>query len=74
MADGIELASAYVTLIPSLKGAQKRIEDELGGVSTDAAGSKIGKDLGESIGSNLDLSSLSQKMQDVGGKLSDVGS
>lgn len=74
MADGIELASAYVTLIPSLKGAQKRIEDELGGVSTDAAGSKIGKGLGESIGSSLDLSSVSQKMQDVGGKLSDVGS
>lgn len=74
MADGIELASAYVTLIPSLKGAQKRIEDELGGVSTDAAGSKIGKGLGESIGSSLDLSSVSQKMQDVGGKLNDVGS
>ena len=74
MADGIELASAYVTIIPSLKGAQKRIEDELGGVSTDAAGSKIGKGLGESIGSSLDLSSVSQKMQDVGGKLSDVGS
>lgn len=74
MADGIELASAYVTLIPSLKGAQKRIEDELGGVSTDAAGSKIGKGLGESIGSSLDLSSVSQKMQEVGGKLNDVGS
>ena len=74
MADGIELASAYVTIIPSLKGASKRIEDELGGVSTDAAGSKIGKGLGDSIGANLDLSSVSQKMQDVGGKLNDVGS
>lgn len=74
MADGIELASAYVTIIPSLKGAQKRIEDELGGVSTDAAGTRIGKGLGDSIGSNLDLSSVSQKMQDFGGKLSDVGS
>ena len=74
MADGIELASAYVTLIPSLKGAQKRIEDELGGVSTDAAGKKIGKGLGDGIGANLDLSSVSQKMQDVGSKLNDVGS
>ena len=74
MADGIELASAYVTIIPSLKGAQKRIEDELGGVSTDAAGKKIGKGLGDGIGANLDLSSVSQKMQDVGSKLNDVGS
>ena len=52
MADGIELASAYVTLIPSLKGAKKRIESDLASVDVASAGRKMGEKLGESIGKN----------------------
>ena len=52
MADGIELASAYVTLIPSLKGAKKRIESDLANVDVASAGRKMGERLGESIGKN----------------------
>lgn len=52
MADGVELASAYVTLIPSLKGAKKRIESELASVDVASAGRKMGEKLGESIGKN----------------------
>ena len=52
MADGIELASAYVTLIPSLKGAKKRIESDLASVDVASAGGKMGEKLGESIGKN----------------------
>lgn len=58
MADGIELASAYVTIIPSLKGAQKRIEAELGGVDTSGVGGKLGSSLGGSIASGLSKSGL----------------
>lgn len=50
MADGIELASAYVTLIPSLKGAQKKIESELANVDVASAGRKVGEKYGEAIG------------------------
>lgn len=50
MADGVELASAYVTLIPSLKGAKKRIESELANIDVASAGRKMGEKLGESIG------------------------
>lgn len=52
MANGVELASAYVTLIPSLKGAKKRIESDLANVDVASAGRKMGERLGESIGKN----------------------
>ena len=52
MADGVELASAYVTLIPSLKGATKRIESDLANVDVASAGRKMGERLGDSIGKN----------------------
>lgn len=48
-----ELASAYVTLIPSLKGAQKTIEKELGGVNTQGAGQKIGSGLASGVSTGL---------------------
>lgn len=48
MADHIEVAQAYVTIIPSMQGAQKTITDELGG-SADAAGKDAGKKAGGGI-------------------------
>ena len=53
MAEGVELATAYVTIIPSLKGATRQIERQLGGVDTSKAGSTIGKRLGGSIGKSM---------------------
>lgn len=47
---GTELANAYVTLIPSLDGAQKRIEADLAKVDVTGAGKKIGKKLGDVAG------------------------
>lgn len=44
-----DLATAYLRLIPSLKGAQKTIESELGGINTKSAGSKLGGGLGDGI-------------------------
>lgn len=41
-----ELASAYITLIPSLKGAQASITKQLGGIDTTGAGNAIGKKAG----------------------------
>ena len=50
MAKGTELANAYVTLIPSLDGAQKRIEADLAKVDVTGAGKKIGRKLGDAAG------------------------
>ena len=47
---GTELANAYVTLIPSLDGAQKAIEADLAKVDVTGAGKKMGKRLGEAAG------------------------
>ena len=73
MAEGVELATAYVTIIPSLKGATRQIESQLSGVDTSKAGSAIGKSLGGSIGKSLDLSAIGAGLSDAGQKLADVG-
>ncbi len=44
-----DLATAYLRLIPSLKGSKSAIEKELGGISTKAAGDKAGMDYGGGI-------------------------
>ena len=58
MADGnhIEVATAYVTIVPSMEGSQKTIATEMGAVVEPAAketGEKSGKSLGESLAKGL---------------------
>ena len=53
MAEGVELATAYVTLIPSLKGAQKSIESQLKGVSLERGGASLGRSLAKGMGSSM---------------------
>ena len=48
-----ELATAYVTIIPSLKGAGKTVENALGGVNTTATGKRWGNNLSGGLGSGL---------------------
>ena len=44
-----DLATAYIQLVPSLKGAQKTIEGELAGISGEKAGGAIGDSMGEGL-------------------------
>ena len=58
MADGkhIEVAKAYVTIVPSMEGSQKTIATEMGAVVEPAAketGEKSGKRFGESLATGL---------------------
>jgi len=58
MADGnhIEVAKAYVTIVPSMEGSQKTIATEMGAVvepAAKSAGEKSGKSLGESLAKGL---------------------
>ena len=50
MAKGPNIGNAYVTLIPSLDGAQRTIESELASVDVASAGRKVGEKYGEAIG------------------------
>lgn len=52
MADKIELARAYVTIVPSMQGAQRTIAEELGAAS-ESAGESSGASFGSSFGSAL---------------------
>lgn len=72
--NGTELAVAYVTLIPSLKGATSTIEKELGGVDTSKAGKRIGSSLGDAVGSALDVTPVTKRLDSVGDSLIDAGS
>ena len=61
MADGnIELAKAYVTIVPSMQGAQQTISSELG-----AAAEPAGEEAGQAIGTSM-LSSLEESLGKVG--------
>ena len=58
MADGqhIEVAKAYVTIVPSMEGSLKTIATEMGAVVEPAAketGEKSGKSFGESLAKGL---------------------
>ena len=58
MADGkhIEVAKAYITVVPSLEGSQKQIATEMGAVMEPAAkqtGEKSGKSFGESLAKGI---------------------
>lgn len=64
MADNIELAKAYVTIVPSMQGAQQAISQELG-----AAAEPAGEEAGEAIGSSM-LASLEDSLGNIGKTLS----
>lgn len=52
MADGVEIATAYVSLVPSFQGAQGRIRSELEG-TTNAAADRAGRSSGQRFGSRF---------------------
>jgi len=69
----VELASAYVSLIPTLRGASKSITSQLGGVDVTPAASKIGSSLSKGIGSSLKLESVGAQFTKLGGQITGVG-
>ena len=50
---GNELATAYLALVPSLKGAKKSIERQLAGVDTASAGRAMGDRASAGFGSGF---------------------
>ena len=68
-----ELASAYLSLVPSLQGSQRVIEQELGGIDLGNAGQRIGKNLSTDISRGLQLQTIGRELQDIGKGISDVG-
>jgi phage-related protein len=53
IASGVELATAYIQLIPSLRGAQREIQRQLGPVG-DRAGQQFGQDFNDSATSEME--------------------
>lgn len=68
-----ELASAYLTLIPSLKGAQKAIEGDLQGVDTTSVGQNLGSNLGKNMSSALSAVDIGNGIKSLGNQISSVG-
>ena len=52
MANGIEVARAYVTIAPSMEGAQRSISEQMG-AAADAAGASSGRRAGSGFGSGF---------------------
>ena len=58
MPDGIELATAYVTLAPSLKGATRSIQSQLSGIDLTKSGKSMGRSLADAMAKGMDSSAL----------------
>jgi tape measure domain-containing protein len=73
------LATAYLSLIPTLKGAGKSIKNELDGINVDPSGKKMGKQLGDGLtdgaksGSSGILSALGGIAKVAGPALAAIG-
>lgn len=68
----IELAAAYVTIIPSLKGATRQITSQLAGVDT-SVGSKLGEQLSDKVSKGFNVAPIAAKFESVGSSISGVG-
>ena len=68
-----ELATAYLSLIPELKGAGKSIASQLGGVDVAPTGRKLGKSLSDGISSGIDSSGIRQLENAVASASQKVG-
>lgn len=68
-----ELATAYISLIPELKGAGKSIASQLGGVDVAPTGRKLGKSLSDGISSGIDSSGIKQLENAVASASQKVG-
>ena len=68
-----ELATAYISLIPELKGAGKSIASQLGGVDVSPTGRKLGKSLSDGISSGIDSSGIRQLENAVASASQKVG-
>lgn len=62
---GIELATAYVTIVPSLKGAQRSIESQLRGVDLRKSGESIGRTLSKGMGASAGADAMRPLLQSV---------
>ncbi|MGP5256374.1 phage tail protein [Glutamicibacter ardleyensis] len=69
----VELASAYLSLIPTLRGATKQIQSELSGIDVKAPGTKLGAQLSGSIGAAMNFKTIGAKFSEMGGQISGVG-
>lgn len=61
------VGNVYATVVPTMKGFEKAVNDQLSGVDTTKAGKKIGSSLGSSIVDGM--SSAASKLSAVGDKL-----
>lgn len=64
-----ELAAYYVSVVPSLKGAAREVQQQMGGV-----GEQIGREVSQSVGRSMNFEAVGGKLQTLGGHMTDVGS
>lgn len=68
-----ELATAYLTLIPSLRGAQSAIEKQLSGVNTASIGGNLGKGILSGFDASGAMSSVGKTIDSTFGRVAKVG-
>ena len=69
-----ELASAYLTLIPTLKNAGKQISAQLDGVDVSGSGRKMGKQISDGLSSSISSDGVKKLEAEVAKASMNVGS
>lgn len=68
-----EVGAYYLTVIPSLAGAKRQIEAQLGQVDTEKAGAGLGRSLSSGVAKTVSFESVAENFDRLGGRLSAAG-
>ena len=69
----MELASAYVSITPTLKGAGKSLSSQLGGIDVSSSGRKLGRQLSDGLSASVSSKGVSQLENAVASASAKVG-
>lgn len=67
-----ELATAYVTIVPTLRGAVAQIKQQLTGAGT-SLGDQLGREMSSGLGKSLNFQAAAAKLKSISGGLQTVG-
>jgi len=71
--NGFNFGSAWVQIVPSLRGVSQQIEKELGGVNAKKAGTKIGEEMSSSMMKAINFRHVGDTLSNLGGNIAGVG-
>ena len=61
-ANGVEIAKAYLTIVPTMRGMKNALKGELGAIDGKTPGRKLGKEMSDAAGHSFSAKSITSKL------------